>query len=66
MPNKFMITFGQIHPLKDCWIEVIADTENEARAKVFECIGKHWAFIYTEAEFEALYFQGGKVGRTIE
>lgn len=63
---KFMITFGQRHPLRDNWIEIEAPDEALARLEIISVIGKYWAFSYEEALFEPKYFPGGRVGKVIE
>uniref|UniRef100_A0A6H1ZIR9 Uncharacterized protein n=1 Tax=viral metagenome TaxID=1070528 RepID=A0A6H1ZIR9_9ZZZZ len=62
---QFFLTFGQDHPLKDCWVEVAASSSSEARAKVFRIFGDKWAFLYSIEYFEPEYYPSGKVGRTL-
>lgn len=56
MTNRFHVTFGQKyaheqHPLFEgahphALLEVHAQDEAEARSRVIDAIGTHWAFIY--------------------
>ena len=62
----FMVTFGQVHPLRDNWVEIEASTYERARELVFSTFGVKWSFIYHEENFNARYFPRGKVGRTLE
>lgn len=64
--KRFMVTFGQTHPLRDNWIEVIAEDYDQARDCVFAVLKDKWAFLYPEEGFEPQSFPGGKVGREIK
>ena len=63
--KTFAVTFGQLHPLKDYWIEVEADNEGEARKALFIILGNRWAFIYPMDTFKPEGYLEGKIGRTI-
>ena len=47
------------HP--DGWFEVEAESQGEAREKVFAAIGNTWAFIYTEPAFTKEHYPLGKL-----
>jgi hypothetical protein len=67
---KFFITFGQKyrheeHPQgghPDGWFEVNAPDIATVREKAFNAFKNHWAFIYTETEFDPSYHPLGKLG----
>lgn len=59
---KFYLTFGQNSPMKDGWIEVIADNEYLARLKVVSEYGQKWSGLYNEFNFEKEDFPEGKLG----
>ena len=67
---KFFLTFGQQyrqerHPFgghPDGWFEVEAESEDQAREKIFEAMGPRWSFLYNEDDFTADYFPRGKIG----
>jgi hypothetical protein len=61
----FMITFGQAHPLRHHWIEIVAIDADAAREKAFAAFGPKWAFLYASKDFNPSYFPGGKVGETL-
>lgn len=57
-------TFGQshVHPetkesMKDYWIEIVADSVEKARRKMFEMFGNKWGFQYHESQFMRYYSQ---------
>lgn len=39
---RFYVTFGQLHPLRDGYVEIWAYTEGAARAAAFEILGQKW------------------------
>lgn len=65
--NRFYVTFGsghqrsldgvELHP--DMALEVIAETETDARTLAVETIGNKWAFIYTASDFDISYHPQG-------
>jgi len=72
MKKKYYFTFGQSHcqedgtPMKDYWVEVIADNYTEARRIFIEqfssvCMESpdKWSFQYEENEFNKTYFPKG-------
>lgn len=61
----FYITFGQISPFKDGWVEIEAECEEKARELAFKAFGSKWAFIYSKGKFDRTYFPLGKVGNTL-
>ncbi len=61
----FCVTFGQVHPLRDNWIEVEAENERIARELVFARLGDKWAFMYSRDRFTPQDFPSGKAGWTI-
>ena len=65
MPTYYF-TFGQDHPLRYNWIEIVADDDNAARNRMVESFGIKWAFQYEGADFKPEYFHGGRVGRVLE
>ena len=55
--KKFYITFGMIHKdtkgnsLANCYTVIEAETESEARNKMFASpLGQQWAFMYKSAQ----------------
>ncbi len=66
MVRTYCVTFGQLHPLRDNWVEVEAKDREEARRLVLARIGKHWASIYPKSEFNTEMFPGGRVGLTLK
>ena len=64
--NIYCITFGQIHFLRDCWVEIKAWDEPSARRLAFKVLGDKWAFIYPKREFDFTHFPNGRVGRVLE
>ncbi len=65
---KFYLTFGQGHPLSNGWVEIEAESYNEAHSLAFEFFGKFWSMLYLEEEFEKeqqYYFPDGKFGYTL-
>lgn len=64
--ERFFVTFGQSHPLRDHWVEVTGSTYTSARELVFEIFGPKFAFMYAEKDFKREYFPLGKVGFTLE
>jgi len=68
----YFFTFGQTHRhpdtqiiMKDYWIEIITDSSDSARKKMFEIFGNKWGFQYTESKFMEIYhmFSGGCYAR---
>jgi len=58
--HYFTFGYGHTHPethedMRDYWIEIIADSPEKARAKMFELFGNKWGFHYTERKFMKLY-----------
>lgn len=56
----FCITFGQVHTHRidnttldcNCWIEIYASSETNARLKAFELFDNKWSMIYTREQFD--------------
>ncbi len=63
--KKFYITFGQLHPLRDCYIVVMAETKEAARRYAFEVLGNKWAGLYTRENFNPSYCPGAQAGKVI-
>lgn len=59
------ITFPQYHPLRDCWVSVESASRETARHAAFELFGRRYGSVYAQTDFEAGYFPGGQVGRTV-
>lgn len=64
--KTFMVTFGQSHPLRNYWVEVVATDYDKAREKIIQEFGLKWAFMYSDDNFDRKYFPLGKVGFTLE
>jgi len=66
---KFYLTFGQQSPLRNGWIEIEAESYEEARELVISIFEKHWAMLYREEGFDErvkAYFPLGKLGETLK
>lgn len=57
--ENFYFTFGQNHyhpstgeSMRNYWIKITANNENDARNVMFEKFGEKWCFSYTEEGFE--------------
>jgi len=57
---------GQSHPLRDNWIEIVAENDGLARERMVESFGDKWALQYEDADWKPEYFPGGRVGRVLE
>lgn len=63
--QTFTVTFGQSHPLRDCWIEIKAPSLREAHDLAMNTFGQHFSMMRSLDQFDPSFFPGGKVGRTI-
>jgi hypothetical protein len=66
---KFYLTFGQQSPFRNGWVEVEADSYEEARKLVHNVFGAHWSFLYGEEGFNErvkAFFPSGKLGETMK
>lgn len=59
--QRFYITFG-VAGLRECWVEVLAYSEDQAREFARETYGKVWSGIYRQDEWVPTYFPYGRVG----
>lgn len=50
-PKKFYFTFGFGQPNEGCYVEIVANSYNEARAEMISRYGTKWAFQYDESEW---------------
>ena len=58
--EKYYMTFQSIHPLHECWIEVWAHSDIDARLKVKEWQGSNYGGLYgPEDRFNESSFPGG-------
>jgi len=58
--TKYYMTFACIHPLHNCWIEVWAHSDIEARLKVSEFQGNKYGSLYgPEDRFTEAIYTGG-------
>lgn len=64
--ETYYFTFRQIDfdktnhkPLRDCWIEITAESRLRALDKMIKLYGENWANQYTKEEFDPKYFPGG-------
>jgi hypothetical protein len=64
--KTYYFTFGQRHPLRDNWIEIIAPDGQIARDETIARFGLRWAMQYNDADWRPEYFSGGRVGRVLE
>jgi len=55
----------QYHPLRNCYITVVAEDEAQARAAVVRCFGIKWAGLRTEDKFNVKYYPGGEAGEEL-
>lgn len=65
--DRFYVTFGsghwrslggvELHP--DMALEVIADTETDARILTSDAVGTRWASMYTASDFDISYHPRG-------
>ena len=58
MSYTHYFTFGQVHvhpetgeSLKDYWIEIVSNSAEKARQKMFELFKTKWGFQYHEKQF---------------
>lgn len=66
---KFYVSFGQaqVHSVdgvtldKDILLEIEADSEDEARRRVWKTLGPEWSMMYTEDTIKLEYFPRGTV-----
>ena len=49
--KKFFATFGWGQDHAGCYVIILADDENEARAKMFDAYEDKWAFMYDKAHW---------------
>ena len=66
---KFYLTFGQQSPLRNGWIEVEAESYEEARELVYNVFGSRWSMLYREEGFDErvkAHFPAGKLGETLK
>lgn len=66
--KTFYVTFGQLHPLRDNWIEIQAPTYEIAKAEAIRIFGNNFSYI-RESESSGrmrAIFPGGRAGRIID
>lgn len=64
--KKYYLTFGQAHPLRNGYVEVVGRTEELASRKAFEIFGPHFGFIRPEnVKDQKKFFPHGKFGETL-
>lgn len=64
MPDRWYVTFGvgyarEPHPFlnvahPDCWVEVVAPNEGEARYRTIEVLGRAWSHMYSADEWGSM------------
>lgn len=70
--ETFYVTYGMNHLDKDgnrlgnCYTSIIADTEAEARKKIFAVRGPRWSLMYPNAGFQQQIDTYGLSHRTLE
>ena len=64
--QTFYFTFGSDHPLRDNWIEILAENGHAAREIMVAHFGTRWAFQYEDVDWKPEYCPGGRVGRVLE
>lgn len=65
--NLYFVTFGQNHPLRDGWVEIMAEDESTARELAYTVLGR-WAMVYNSEKFFFgidKYFPAGRYGQII-
>lgn len=62
--DRFYVTFGQNHPLRDGYVEVWAYTESGARTAAFEVLGQKWSSL-SKVPCNLKSFPEGVYGRPI-
>ena len=65
MKQTFYVMFGQKYPWRDGWVEISAIDRNEAYEIVNDVFGEHYAFLYSEEQFNRSFFPDGKLGKTL-
>lgn len=70
---EFKVTFGPIYRNKqhpkvgwahpDGYMTVVAENEDEARIKIHDLLGEHWAFIFPTDKMEDKFFPLGELYR---
>ena len=61
----FFLTFGQKYPWRNGWVLVQAKDYEKAREIVVEVFGERWSHLYTEGNFNPMYFPAGQIGETL-
>jgi hypothetical protein len=61
---RFYVTFGQLHPLRDGYVEIWAYTEAGARTAAFEILGQKWSSL-SMVPCDLKSFPEGVYGRPI-
>jgi len=49
---NFYVTFGQLHPLRNGYVVVIASDYEQARKVTFEVLGNKWSSLNDESSLE--------------
>lgn len=70
--QRFYLTFGSQYSLAehptwkhahpDGWVEVLAETEDQARSLVYAAFRSNWSNLYDEAGWDPSYFPKGRLG----
>lgn len=53
--NEYIFTFGDGHKFEGKCVRIQADTMEEARKKMIEKYGLHWAFGYTAEDWDRMH-----------
>jgi hypothetical protein len=61
---EYYVSFGQLHPLRDGYVVVIASSYENARTAVIAVLGNKWASLNTSDTDMSLY-PAGQIGRPI-
>lgn len=67
--KKFFVTFGQISPFRDGWVEVEASDHGKAIDEATEAFGRHYSNVYDADQWDAAtreMYPDGKLGRTLK
>lgn len=65
--KTYYITFGQKSPFRDGWVEIVAESLEEAQCCASYSLG-HWLNCYTKEQFDQfdqVYYPAGKLGHTL-
>lgn len=54
--KSYFFTFGFGTPYRDCYVEILAENEDEARVAMVEAHGTKWSFQYEADKFDHDYY----------